>query len=266
MGRPQALQTPTRRIAVEPFSLLILVVAGFVASFIDAQVGGGGIITLPAYLLVGLPPHQALGTNKVGGTASALVASINYVRSGLVGLEEVLRYVGFSLVGGAVGVYLALGTDGRYLIPAVLVVMVAMTLWILLRPAFGKTESSRPLWMAWAMAGAALLIGLYDGILGPGTGSMLLVAIVALLGFTYRQASGLGRVLNLGSNVSALTYFVISNQVDWSLGIPMAVSMGIGGYVGSHVNLRHGDKTLKPLLVVVSLLLMGLLVYRYYSP
>lgn len=250
---PTPLKSPASLATnVEPWILPALVVAGFVASFIDSQVGGGGIITLPAYVLVGLPPHVALGTNKLGGTASALVATANYVHKGLVPLRQALGYGVFSLAGGALGVWLALRSDGSYLVPAVMVVMVAVTLWVLLRPAFGKEAHARPRWTIPAMAVLALLLGTYDGILGPGTGSMLLVALVLVLGRTFRQASGLGRALNLASNVSALAYFVAVGAVNWGLGIPVAISMAVGGYVGSHVNLKHGDRYLKPLFVIVA--------------
>lgn len=241
-----------------------LVVAGFVASFIDSQVGGGGVITLPAYLLAGLPPHMALGTNKLGGTASALFASANYIHKKVVPWADVVGFAGLSLLGGAVGVWLALrDADGSYLLPVVLVVMAAMVAWVLLRPAFGTSEHSRP-GHGWsmAMAAAALAIGIYDGILGPGTGSMLLVACVVLLGLSFRQASGLGRVLNLASNISALAYFIAVGQVDWSVGIPVAISMAIGGWVGSHANLKHGDRYLKPLFVTITTILMVVLGLR----
>jgi hypothetical protein len=141
--------------------------------------------------------------------------------------------------------------------------MAAMTLWVLFRPAFGNNEPSRP-GMGWSlgMAVAALGIGVYDGLLGPGTGSMLLVACVVLLGVSFRQASGLGRVLNLASNIAALSYFAAVHQVAWRIGIPVAISMAAGGWIGSHSNLKHGDRYLKPLFVAITLVLMVVLGLR----
>lgn len=248
---------------MEPVTIALLVAAGFVASFIDAQVGGGGVITLPALLAAGLPPHLALGTNKLGGTSSALLASINYLRSGAVPLRHALLFAPLSFVGGAVGVWIALQSDGSWLIPVILAVMAAMTLYVLLRPRFGTTDTLRPgPWPLVAMGLAALDIGTYDGLLGPGTGSMLLFAIVAFLGYGFRRAAGLGRVLNLASNASAIAYFAWAGQVDWSVGIPMAISMAIGGWIGAHVTLKHGDRVIKPLFVAISLALMARLAGR----
>ncbi len=243
---------------MEAGTLTLLVAAGFVASFIDSQVGGGGVITLPAYLLAGLPPQIALGTNKVGGTASALVASVNYLRSGAVPVRRALTLVPLSIVGGAVGVWAVLHSSATWLTPAVLVVMGAMMVYVLVRPRFGAEDHlAAGVLPLVAMALAALDIGVYDGILGPGTGSMLLFAIISFLGYGFRRAAGLGRVLNLGSNLSAVTYYIVAGRVDWAVAAPMAVSMGVGGWVGSHVTLKHGDRWLKPLFVAITLVLLG---------
>ena len=235
-----------------------LAAIGLLASFIDSQVGGGGVITLPALVAAGLPPQLALGTNKLGGTASALVASANYLRSGAVPLRAVLLLAPLSFLGGAIGVWAVLHSDGSWLLPVVLVLMGAMMLYVLLRPRFGAEDhlAAGP-WPMAAMALAALDIGTYDGILGPGTGSMLLFAIVSLLGYGFRRAAALGRVLNLASNASALAYFVLADRVAWSVGLPMAASMAVGGWLGSHTTLKHGDRYLKPLFVAVTLALMA---------
>lgn len=244
-------------------TLAFLVVAGFVASFIDSQVGGGGVITLPALLAAGLPPAAASATNKVGGTASALFASANYLRSGLVPMRQVLLFAPLSLVGGAIGVWAFLHSDPSWLVPAVLAVMGAMALYVLLRPRFGAHDYPRLGWMATvAMGLAALDIGTYDGLMGPGTGSFLLFALVSLLGYGFRRAAALGRVLNLASNVSALAYWIYAGQVVWAVGLPMAASMAAGGWVGSHTTLKHGDRYLKPLFVVITLALMMRLAAR----
>ena len=238
---------------MDEWTLAFLVAAGFVASFIDAQVGGGGVITLPALLAAGLPPAAASATNKVGGTSSALFASVNYLRSGLVPLRQVALFAPLSLLGGAIGVWAFLNSDPSWLLPTILVVMFAMGAYVLLRPTFGIED--RPVAGVLplvAMGLAALDIGTYDGLLGPGTGSFLLFALVSLLGYGFRRAAALGRVLNLASNLSALAYWILSGHVVWAVGIPMAVSMAAGGWVGSHVTLKHGDRYLKPLFVAIT--------------
>jgi uncharacterized protein len=248
---------------VDPWTLAFLVGAGFFASFIDSQVGGGGVITLPALLAAGLPPAAASATNKVGGTSSALFASANYLRSGLVPKKMVLLFAPLSLVGGAIGVWVFLHSDPSWLLPTILVIMGAMAMYVLLRPKFGvedhKVLGVLPLV---AMGLAAIDIGTYDGLLGPGTGSFLLFALVSLLGYGFRRAAALGRVLNLASNVSALGYWIFSGHVVWAVGIPMGISMAAGGWVGSHVTLKHGDRYLKPLFIVITAALMVRLVGR----
>lgn len=243
---------------MHPATLAFLAVAGFVAAFIDSQVGGGGVISLPALLAVGLPPHLALGTNKLAGTSASLSASVNYGRSGAVPWKDAIRWMPLSFAGALLGVWIVLRVAGSYLLGLVLVLMAAMTVYVLLKPRFGTVDRSHPhtRMEVVAMSAAALAIGIYDGFLGPGTGSFLLFAIVALLGYGFRKAAGLGRVLNLASNAAALAYFIAAKQVLWEAGIPMAVAMLAGAWTGSHVGMKHGDRWLKPLFVVITLALM----------
>lgn len=243
---------------MEAETLAFLALAGFVAAFIDSQVGGGGVISLPALLAAGLPPHLALGTNKLAATSASFTASINYGRSGAVPWKDAARWMPLSFLGSLAGVWLVLRVDGTWLLGVVLALMVAMVAYVLLRPAFGKEDLGHPLlpWQLAAMSAAALAIGVYDGFLGPGTGSFLLFAIVSLLGYGFRKAAGLGRVLNYASNIGALAYFLGKGQVLWEAGIPMGLAMLAGGWAGSHVGLTHGDRWLKPLFVAVTLALM----------
>jgi uncharacterized protein len=252
---------------VQAETVVFLAVAGFVAAFIDSQVGGGGVISLPALLAAGLPPHLALGTNKLAGTAASFSASVNYGRSGAVPWADALRWMPLSFVGALVGVWAVLHLEGRHLLAIVLVLMAAMTAYTLLRPSFGKLDRER-LPNRNEMVGmslAALAIGIYDGFLGPGTGSFLIFAIVALLGYGFRKAAGLGRVLNFASNAAALAYFLAEGLVAWEYGIPLAVSMLAGGWTGSHIGMKHGDRWLKPLFVAITLALMVRLLGRYLA-
>lgn len=249
---------------MDAWIIALLAVVGFGSSFIDSQVGGGGVISLPALLLAGLPGPVALGTNKLGGTASALTASSNYLHKGAVPLRAVITYAPLAFVGGLVGVWAVLHSDATWLTPVIMVVMAAMAVYVLVRPRFGADDHATPgLLPAVAMGLAALDIGTYDGILGPGTGSMLIFALVGLLGYGFRRAAALGRVLNLASNVAALGYWAGAGMVDWSVGIPMATAMAGGGWVGSHTTLRHGEKVVKPLFEVVTLLLLLRLGYVF---
>lgn len=240
-------------------TLALLAAAGFLASFIDSQVGGGGVISLPALIAVGLPPHLALGTNKLAGTGSALMASFNYARRGLVPWRLALPLGALSFVAAFAGVQLALSVDGRLVLYAVLAVMAAMTLYTVRRPRFGTADrSGAPSDLQLLGMGlSCIAIGMYDGFLGPGTGSFLLFAVVGWLGLGFRRAAGLGRVLNVASNLAALALFVAHGMVAWQPGLVMLAAMLAGAYVGSHVAIRHGDRYLKPLFVGVTLVLMA---------
>jgi len=249
---------------VDALLIAFLAAVGFVSSFIDSQVGGGGVMSLPALLLAFGPGGGtfALATNKLGGTTSAFVASSNYLHKKAVPLRQALVFLPLSFLGGAIGVWAYLTYQGRtghdptWLRPVVAVLMVTLGTYVLVRKRFGAADQPQhPThhgWMVAAMALAALDIGIYDGILGPGTGTMLIFAIVAFLGYGFRRAAALGRILNLGSNVSALAYWAWSGNVVWSVGLPMAASMAIGAYLGSHTTLKHGDRYLKPMFVVVT--------------
>lgn len=250
---------------VDSAVVAFLAVAAFVASFIDSQVGGGGVISLPALLAVvpgGTLPAAALGTNKLAGTGSSLVATLNYGRSGLIGLRPAVWLMPLSFVGAVAGTLAVQKAPSTFVIPVVLVVMLAMTVYVLVKPRFGVFDREQPATRVQLglMAACALGIGFYDGFLGPGTGSMLLFAIVTLLGMGFQKAAALGRLLNFASNASALAIFLATGNILWDAGIVMLMGMLAGSYVGSHVSLKHGDRYLKPLFVgMTGVLLVRLL-------
>lgn len=239
---------------MEPGTLAFLVAAGFVAAFLDSIVGGGGVITLPALLATGMPPHLALGTNKLAATGASAAATFNYARHGVLVLPLVALLVPFSLLGAVLGAATVLRLPGGLVRGLVLGAVVAMTLYVLLRPRFGQEDVFARVDAAGVARGAllALAIGFYDGFLGPGTGSFLLFGLVALLGFGFLRAAAHGRVLNLASNVAALAFFAARGYVDYHVGLPMMAAMLVGGFVGSRFGIRHGSKWIKPLFVAMA--------------
>lgn len=247
---------------MDPWVLLFLVLAAFVAAFIDSIVGGGGVISLPSLLLAGLPPHQALGTNKLAATGASSMATVRYTQAGMVVLKLALGLIPFAVLGSFLGATAVLQIEGRYVKALVMAVMVLMTVYVLVRKQFGhenRFESITP--AAFALSAAfCLLIGFYDGFLGPGTGSMLLFVFLGVQGFDFVRAAGHGRVINFATNLAALALFAIRGVVDYAVGIPMMVSMVAGAYVGSHFGLRHGKRWIKPLFVTMTgLILLRLL-------
>jgi len=251
---------------MEPEVLVLLVLAGLVAGFLDSIVGGGGVITLPALLAAGLPPHLAVGTNKVVGTGASSIATWNYARAGLLRRRLAWSLFPLSLVAAMVGAAAVLRLRGEFILAAVMVVMVVLTTYILLRPRFGavdRTDLSGGTVLA--LAAMALAAGFYDGLLGPGTGNLLLFGFVAIAGMPFLRAAAHGRVLNFGSNVGALALFAWAGSVDWVVGPVMAVGTVTGAYLGSRSNIRAGAAWVRPLFVVVTLALFVRLAATYLT-
>lgn len=239
-------------------TVLLLAAAGLLAGFIDSIVGGGGVVSLPALLAAGVPPHLALGTNKVAGTGASSMASYQYARAGLLTPRLVAFTLPLSVAAAVLGAVAVLQVDERVVVGLVAVVMVALVTYVLLRPRFGRDDrftGLTPRTIA-ATAVLALAVGFYDGFLGPGTGNMLLFGLVAIHGFPFLQAAAHGRVLNFGSNVGALVLFGLTDNILWSVGLPMAAATMTGAYLGSRVGIRHGARWIRPLFVLVAGLLL----------
>lgn len=238
--------------------IVFLVSIGFVASFIDSVVGGGGLISVPALLSTGLPPAMALGTNKLGGAISSLTSSISFLLSGKMDIKLIKKWFPLSLVGSVAGAYTVRLIPPDFLKPLVIVLLIGVTLYTLV----GKKRTARPsgpqLTKQILLAGAfvALALGYYDGFFGPGTGSFLLFAFL-LLGFDFVGAAGNAKALNFASNLGSLVTFALMGNVNVYYGIPMGLAMIAGALVGSRVAIRKGAGYVKPLFVAVTTILIG---------
>ena len=249
-----------------PGTLALLIVAGFGAGWVDAVVGGGGLIQLPALLLVpGMVPVQAAATNKLSSSLGTAVSAGTYLRR--VGPEDrpqLRTAVPMALVAGASAVLGAAGAsalpDGVF-VPIVLVALVAVGLYTLLKPEIGTVtvlqhQGSRHLWTALA---AGALIGGYDGLIGPGTGSFLVFALVGLLGYAFLAASATAKVVNLATNVGALMLFATQGSVLWGLGLMMGGANVLGAYLGARSAIKLGSGFVRTVfLIVVSVLILRL--------
>lgn len=231
---------------------LLLALAGFVAGFIDSIAGGGGLITLPALMLAGIPPAQALATNKVQGVFGAATAAISYAARGLVDLRGQWRSALVAGLAGAAGAGLVsvLPTDQlRLILP---VVLIAIAAFFALKPGLDdldRVQRVAPLAFA---ATAVPLVGFYDGLLGPGAGSFYMIAFVTLAGYGVLKATAHTKLLNFASNLGALAAFVLVGQPLWLLGIVMGVAQIGGAMLGARLASRIGARLIKPLLVATS--------------
>jgi len=240
-------------LAPELLGLLVLI-AG-VAGCIDAIAGGGGLLALPALLWAGLPPLEALATNKLQGSFGTASATVRFLRHGAIDLRALGPAAILTFAGSAAGSWLVSRVDPGALARLLPLLLVAFALYFLLSPRAGDLPSRQRLGLApfGLLVGAG--VGFYDGFFGPGTGSFLALAFVALLGYDLRRATAGTKLLNFASNLAALLVFAAGGHVVWTVGLAMAVGQWAGAWVGAHLVIRHGARLVRPLLVVVSLLL-----------
>lgn len=228
----------------------MLFLGGFAAGFVDAIGGGGGLITLPVLLAVGLPPQAAIPTNKGQAVFGAISSAVSFWRRG--GLDR--ERIPLGLIGGAVGALLGavllLRMRPEPLRPLVLCMLVAAAIFVLV-PKRVRASKTPVRWPRVALIAIALGIGAYDGFFGPGTGTLLIVLFAATFGDSLTRASGNAKVVNLASNVSGFTLFAIRRKIVWNYVIPMAIGNVCGSFIGSRVALRGGDRVVRAVMVSV---------------
>lgn len=251
-GGCQCVELPSLEI------LLLLIATGFIAAFIDSVVGGGGLISVPALLAIGLPPNLVLGTNKLASTMSSLTSTTSFLLSGKIELSLVARLFPLPFIGAALGSLCVNAIPSEFLKPLVVVLLVAVTIYTLMKKNWGNKSTyegvttKKIVLLVIASTG----IGFYDGFFGPGTGSFL-IFVFLLLGFDFVGASGNAKVLNFASNLAALVMFAMLGSVSYSYGIPMGLSMIVGAIVGSRVAIKRGAAYVKPLFIMITVVLIG---------
>ena len=246
-----------------PLILLALAGAGTLAGFVDAIAGGGGLIGLPALLAVGVPPISALGTNKVQSVIGTAMAATTYWRKGFVSLAALAVAIPVTFAASFLGAFVVKQVDVSVLSVAVPVALIAIALYFLLAPRLSdENRHARLEWTVFVPVMGAC-VGFYDGLLGPGTGSFFTMGFVALFGLGVTRAAGNTKILNLASNLGALTLFIPSGDVLWPAALAMALGQLLGGYLGALTGIRFGARLIRPLVVIVSLVLAGrLLLFR----
>jgi uncharacterized membrane protein YfcA len=235
--------------------IALLVLAAVAAGFVDAVVGGGGLIQLPA-LLLGLPsaaPVQVLATNKLASICGTSVSSMTYYRRVRPDPRTFLPLMLLAFAGAVLGALVASLIPREAFEPIVLVVLVAVGGYVLLKPDLGsetvlRHSGGRHLTTAMLVGFA---IGFYDGAMGPGTGSFLVLSLVALLGYSFLDASAKARMANWATNLGALVVFVPQGAVLWKVGLLMGLGNLLGGYVGARVAVSRGARFVRVFFVVV---------------
>jgi uncharacterized membrane protein YfcA len=232
------------------YILTLLFLAAFVAGFVDAIAGGGGLITVPAMLIAGLPPLDTLATNKLQSLFGSGSATLAYARGGHVALGTQFPMAVMSALGAALGAALTTFVPGDVLRALLPVLLVVIALYFLLKPSLGDADKHQR--MTPFLFGLTLvpLIGFYDGIFGPGTGSFFMLAFVTLLGYGMLKATAHTKMLNFASNIGAFAVFAISGVIHWKVGLVMGAGQFLGAQAGSRLAMRSGAIIIRPLLVI----------------
>lgn len=233
----------------------LLVLVALAAGVVDAIGGGGGLLTVPVLLAMGLPPQMALGTNKGQSVFGSTAALVSFARAGLVSWKRARWTVPLGFAGSLLGATVLLRVSPLVLRPIVLgLLLLAGALLVLLRPVEG-TATVNP--RGETLAGAlALGVGAYDGFFGPGTGTFLVVGFAALLALPLRRASAEAKAVNAASNLAAALLFSARGVVLWRLALPMALGQLVGGWIGAHLTVRGGDRLVRVVVLAVVLALV----------
>ncbi len=239
--------------------LTILFTAALGAGFVDSIAGGGGLITLPALLAVGIPPHMALGTNKLQSSFGSSTAALRYAGSGLLIKEQLLRGVIFTLIGAAAGTVLIQIIPADFLKKMIPFILTAVFLYTLFSPRLGQSQEREKIGKGLFYTLAGLTLGFYDGFFGPGTGSLWTIAMISFLGFDMKGATANTKITNFTSNFVALVVFAVGGKILVLPGLIMAVGQVAGAWIGSHLVITKGTRFVRIFfLTVVALTILRL--------
>ncbi|MGP9785409.1 sulfite exporter TauE/SafE family protein [Glutamicibacter sp. 287] len=235
-------------------SLILLLLAGFAAGWIDAVVGGGGLIQLPALLLFpGMSPVQALATNKLGSIFGTATSAITYYRRTSPDLKTAIPMALMAMVGAFGGAAIATILPEEAIQPIIIAALVAVLAFTIFKPKAGELSKLRYRGSGHYLRAVliGLIIGGYDGMIGPGTGSFLIIAMVTVLGYNFLQSSAKAKIVNLATNFGALVLFIPAGHVVFGLGLAMGLMNMAGGYLGARMAISKGSKFIRIIFVIV---------------
>ncbi|KQZ99697.1 hypothetical protein ASD64_15435 [Mesorhizobium sp. Root157] len=232
-------------------TVALLMLAAFAAGFIDSIAGGGALIGIPALLLAGIPPVSALGTNKLQALFGSGSATLAYASKGHVDLRKQLPSAVVAAIGSAIGALAATAVPADMLEAALPVVLIAIALFFAVKPRMNDVDRARRMTPFLFGLTVVPVLGFYDGIFGPGTGSFYMLAFVTLAGHGVLKATAHTKFLNLATNIGALIVFALAGAIYWKIGLVMGVAQFFGARLGALLAIRVGSRLIKPVLVVV---------------
>lgn len=244
--------------------LALFAVVGLAAGFIDAVVGGGGLIQVPALLLIpGIAPVQALGTNKLGSIMGVSTSSVTYYRRLHPDMRTAAPMALVAFLAAIGGAAVAAHLPGDALQPLIVVALVLVAVHVLTKPTLGQATDLR--WRGNQHYGMAALVGLvvgfYDGFLGPGAGSFFVIGLVSVLGYAFLPATAMAKMVNFATNVGALVFFVPSGAVLWQVGLVMGAGNVVGAYLGARTAVARGSRFIRVAFVIVVTVLIVKLIW-----
>lgn len=247
--------------------LALLFGVALVAGFIDAIAGGGGLLTIPALLATGILPAVALGTNKLQACGGSFSASLYFMRQKAVNLRQIWLLVLMTFLGAALGTLLVQNIEVNNLKKILPFLILMIAIYFLLSPTLSDQDRKQRISYPLFAFTAAIGIGFYDGVFGPATGSFFTLAFLLLLGFNLTKSVAHAKVLNFTSNLASLIFFALGGGILWKVGLVMMIGQIIGGTLGAKVAMRKGKQIIRPLIVTMSLLMVGkmLLDQGYFS-
>ena len=249
---------------IDPWLYPVLTAVAVLTGFIDSIAGGGGLIMMPALLFAGVPPINALATNKLQSMFGTATAFFNYARKGLVDWRSNWLSVAMIFLAAGIGAIVVQSVSAKALALVIPLLLLAVAAYVLVSPRMNDEEAHERIGArGYSPIGAA--IGFYDGFFGPGTGSFFTTTLVGLRGLGLTRATALTKLFNLTSNVAAVLLFAIGGKMFWLLGFSMAAGAMLGGWIGSHTAMRFGAKVIRPLLVILSLGLTTRLLWSYFA-
>lgn len=252
---------------IAPLSMVLLCALVFLAGYVDAIAGGGGLISLPAYMIVGLPTHAAIATNKLSSTMGTTIATWHYARSGYIRWKLALVCVVLAVVGSSIGSNLVLITSDEFLRIFLLVVLPVTAIYVMRSKSFGK-QDKEPLSTTRTVVlcvTIALLVGVYDGFYGPGTGTFLMLLLTGVAHLKLESAAGITKAINLTTNVTALVVFLLHGQVLLVLGLVAGVFNIVGNYLGSHSFSKNGGAIARPITIVVLVIFFAKVIWDFVA-
>lgn len=245
---------------------IFLCAAGFLAAFVDSIAGGGGLISIPAFLAAGVSPHLALGTNKFCSSCASLTSSLKFIKSKKVDLDFLKYLLPFTLLGAVMGVNTVLKIDEKILQTLVLILVLFVGVYSVFSKSIGVENKFKGTTKSNIILGIILAfsLGFYDGFFGPGTGSFLIFGLIKIFGFDFVQAAGNGKLLNFTSNITSLILFAIHGEIYYAIGIPMALFMILGAKFGTSLAINKGSKLIKPIFITMSLAVAGKIIIQNF--